>query len=104
MIYKIFLNDDGKLPVLDLLNDGFKPQRDALLSWTAKNPGYNMKLFGLDDCRAYLKEHFHPVFLRAFDCITAHAGKANLFRAATVYREGGVVFELDGRGESGWFA
>ena len=48
-----------------------------------------MKYFGLDDCRAYLKEHFHPMFLRAFDCIKANAGKVNLFRAAVVYREGG---------------
>lgn len=86
VIYKIFLTGDGKLPDYESHS---KVQRDALLSWTTKNPGYTLKYFGLDDCRTYLKNYFHPVFLRAFDCIEAYAGKANLFRAAVVYREGG---------------
>jgi hypothetical protein len=86
MIYKIFVSGDGELPDFSSHSN---VQKSALLSWTMKNPGYHMKYFGLKDCRAYLKEHFHPVFLRAFDCIQANAGKVNLFRAAVVYREGG---------------
>ena len=46
-------------------------------------------MFGLEDCRAYLEKHFHPIFLRTFDCILPYAGKADLFRVAVVYREGG---------------
>ena len=87
MIYKIFLSqNDRRTPDL---KSQLKRQYEALTSWTTRNPGYNMTLFGMDDCRAYLQEHFHPVFLRTFDCITAYAGKTNLFRAAVVYREGG---------------
>lgn len=87
VIYKILITADGKVPEIDSLHS--KNQRDALLSWTDKSPGYNIRYFGLDDCRSYLKEHFHPVVLRAFDCIKANAGKTDLFRAAVVYREGG---------------
>ena len=87
VIYKILITADGKLPEIDSLHS--KNQRDALLSWTDKNPGYNIRYFGLDDSRSYLKEHFHPVVLRAFDCIKANSGKTNLIRAAVVYREGG---------------
>jgi len=62
---------------------------DAHKSWQIKNPGYEMKFFGLEECRTYLKAYFHPIVLRAFDCIEAFAGKVNLFRLAVVYREGG---------------
>ena len=87
VIYKIYISNSGKVPSLSSLP---KPQVEALQSWTDKNPaGYEVRYFGLDDCRLYLEKHFHPVFLHAFDCIEANAGKADLFRAALVYREGG---------------
>ncbi len=87
VIHKIFISNSGKVPSLSSLP---KPQVEALQSWTNMNPaGYEVRYFGLDDCRRYLEKHFHPVFLRAFDCIEANAGKADFFRAAVVYREGG---------------
>ncbi len=39
--------------------------------------------------RNYLDQLFHPVFLRAFDCLQPVAFKLDLFRMALLYREGG---------------
>ena len=61
----------------------------AHLSWKTRNPGYSIRYFGLNDCRHYLETNFHPIFLRAFDCLEAYACKADLFRYLVVYREGG---------------
>jgi len=59
------------------------------LSWKEKNPGYKLRYFNLHHCRSYLHQFFHPMFLRAFDCIEAFAGKTDFFRFLIVYREGG---------------
>jgi hypothetical protein len=58
-------------------------------SWHQMNPGYIIRYFDLEHARGYLIQHFHPVFIRAFDCIEAFAGKSNLFRMALLFREGG---------------
>ena len=62
---------------------------EAHLSWKIRNPDYEIRYYDLHYCRLYLRQFFHPLFLRAFDCIEAFAGKANLFRYLVVYREGG---------------
>ena len=48
-----------------------------------------IRYFNLNLCREYIMEYYHPVFLRAFDCIEAFSGKVNLFRMLVVYAEGG---------------
>ena len=63
--------------------------KNAHSSWKEKNPDYLIEYFDLKLCREYLANYFHPIFLRAFDCIEAFAGKNNLFRMAVIYREGG---------------
>ena len=92
VISKIFYNAENT--TMPPFQSFAKPQRDALLSWSTKNPGYKMQYFGLDESRLYLKTHFHPIFLRTFDCIEAFAGKADLFRAAVIYREGGFYSDF----------
>jgi len=87
VINKVFLKRDGK--VGSPIEDFCKLQINALESWTRRNPGYSMNIFGLNDCKAYLRENFHPVFLNALNCINAYAGKANLCRAAIIFHEGG---------------
>ena len=62
---------------------------EAHLSWKVRNPGYEIRYFNLHECRQYLAQYYHPIFLHAFDCIEAFAGKADLFRYLVVYREGG---------------
>jgi hypothetical protein len=86
VIYKAFLSNRGILP--DFRNQSSQ-LRDAHDSWIRKNPGYELRYFDLITIRQYLGRYFHPVFLRAFDCIEAYAGKNNFFRAAVLYREGG---------------
>ena len=61
----------------------------AHASWREMNPGYNIRYFDLRRARQYLSAHFHPVFLRAFDCLQAFASKADLFRMSVLFREGG---------------
>jgi hypothetical protein len=86
VIYKTFLSSGGTFP--DFRNQSSQ-LRDAHESWLLKNPGYELRYFDLITIRQYLGRYFHPVFLRAFDCIAAYAGKNNFFRAAVLYREGG---------------
>lgn len=88
VIHKVFLSTNEPLPNFEELPES-DPLKRAHQSWTLRNPGYKMKYYDMDACRNYLRDNFHPVFLRAFDCIEAFAGKSNLFRAAVVYREGG---------------
>lgn len=75
---------------------GFPPTEgipDALInahkSWPEMNPGYTVRYWDLDQSRRYIHKHMHPVFLRAFDCLTAFAAKSDLFRMILLYREGG---------------
>ena len=62
---------------------------EAHISWYINNPTYDIRYYDLHRCRLYLKQYYHPLFLRAFDCIEAFAGKVNFFRYLVVYREGG---------------
>jgi mannosyltransferase OCH1-like enzyme len=63
--------------------------QEAHVSWKVRNPQYEIRYYDLHYCRLYLRQFYHPLFLRAFDCIEAFAGKVNLFRYLVVYREGG---------------
>lgn len=58
-------------------------------SWSEMNPGYTIRYFDLEQARHYLHENYHPVFIRAFDCLPAFAAKSDLFRMALLYRDGG---------------
>ncbi|KAL7466835.1 hypothetical protein ACHAXS_007109, partial [Conticribra weissflogii] len=71
--------DEKSKPAIKLAHD----------SWTIMNPGYDIRFFNLVMARKYLNTHFHPVFLRAFDCIQAFAGKSDFFRLVVLYRDGG---------------
>ena len=63
--------------------------KEAHRSWKTMNPGYDIRYFDLHMARKYLKNHFHQVFLRTFDCLEAFAYKSDFFRFALLYREGG---------------
>lgn len=85
-IYKMFFQNAGGFPTLAELPVELI---SAHQSWKSHNPNYEVHYFDLILARRYLAKHFHPVFLRTFDCIEDNAGKTNLFRLAIVYREGG---------------
>ena len=84
IINKIFFQKSGGFPV---------EYPDALLAahktWIEMNPGYDIRYYDLKTAREYLARHFHPVFLRAFDCQPAFASKSDIFRMTLLYREGG---------------
>lgn len=84
-ISMIYLQRDGQF-MDENTNPAIKLAHD---SWTIMNPEYDIRFFNLLVARKYLKEYFHPAFLRAFDCVQAFAGKADFFRLAVLYRDGG---------------
>jgi hypothetical protein len=85
----VFEHNSYDLDMSVLADRGIVSLQQAHRSWPELNPGYDIRYFDLHACRMYLQLHFHPIFLRAFDCIEAYAGKTNLFRYLVVYREGG---------------
>lgn len=86
IVHKIFLQKSGELT---LLSDMSPQLQDAHISWKLKNPEYKMQYYDLKTCREYLALYFHPVFLRAFDCLEAFAIKADFMRYLLVYKAGG---------------
>jgi hypothetical protein len=82
IINRIYFQKDGRYPahVSDQIKQAHK-------TWEVLNPGYQIRYFNLMSARRYLHKFFHPVFLRAFDCIEAFAGKSDFFRMTLLYRE-----------------
>jgi len=90
IIHKVYIEKSGNFPSLkEMKQVGEGALEDAHHSWSLRNKDYTIRYFNLDMCRRYLQEHYHPIFLRAFDCIEAFSGKVNLFRMLVVYAEGG---------------
>lgn len=59
------------------------------------NPEYLYVLFDDDECRQYLLKYFPAEVVEAFDTIIPGAFKADLWRYAVLYREGGVYMDID---------
>jgi len=59
------------------------------------NPEYDYYLFGDYECREYLKRYYTPEYLQAFDEVIPGAFKADFWRYAVLYREGGVYVDID---------
>ncbi len=90
IINKIYIDKSGMFPSIQEMNRlGQGSLTKAHKSWSIHNPNYKIRYFNLNSCRQYIMEHFHPIFLRAFDCIEPFAGKVDLFRMLVVYAEGG---------------
>ena len=88
IINKIYIEKSGLFPTKEE-RDRMGSLNDAHRSWHEKNDGYEMRYFNLNLSRKYLKETYHPIFLRAFDCIEAFSGKVDFLRMLVVYAEGG---------------
>ena len=59
------------------------------------NPEYDYYLFGDDECREYLKRFYSEEYLQAFEDLIPGAFKADFWRYAILYREGGVYIDID---------
>lgn len=86
LINKIYFQKGSGFPPLESVSANLTA---AHQSWEIMNPGYEVRYWDLERARNYLHRYFHPVFLRAFDCLPAFAAKSDLFRMALLYREGG---------------
>ena len=86
IVNKIYFQKRSGFPKV---NDFSANLTEAHKSWPEMNPGYTIRYFDLVSARQYLRRHFHPVFIRAFDCLQGFASKSDLFRMALLYRDGG---------------
>jgi len=68
---------------------------NATRSWTLLNPTFQYKFFDDTECADFIKEHFHPMVLNAFNKLIPGAFKADLFRYCYLYKKGGVYSDID---------
>ena len=61
------------------------------------NPEYEYTFYDDNACRAYLLEHFGTPYVDAFNQLRFGAFKADLWRYARLYQEGGVYVDIDFR-------
>ncbi|MCI4683907.1 tetratricopeptide repeat protein [Rhodoblastus acidophilus] len=66
-------------------------------AWRASHPTYSYQLFSLRDARRFLSELGFPGALAAFNRAIEPAMKADLFRLAYLFREGGYYIDADDR-------
>jgi mannosyltransferase OCH1-like enzyme len=60
----------------------------------AQNPRFNHHLFDDNDCREFIKTHFKPDVLDAYDRLIPGAYKADLWRYCILYKEGGIYLDI----------
>lgn len=88
LIHKVIILDNMEIPE-------FPPEMNvAINSFRQLNPSYQLNIYGGNDCRKYLKKHFEPKILNAFDKIKAYAFKCDLMRYCLLYREGGIYSDM----------
>ncbi len=58
------------------------------------NPAFNYKLFDDDDCYNFIKQHFPPDVLMAFNKLIPGAYKADLWRYCVLYKLGGIYLDI----------
>ena len=56
----------------------------------AQNPRFNHHLFDDNDCREFIKTHFKPDVLDAYDKLIPGAYKADLWRLCVLFINGGI--------------
>ena len=58
------------------------------------NPEFNHFLFDDNDCRNFIKTHFKPEVLNAYDSLIPGAYKADLWRYCVLFIAGGVYIDI----------
>ena len=58
------------------------------------NPGFNYFLFDDNDCREFIKTHFKPDVLDAYDSLIPGAYKADLWRYCVLFIHGGIYMDI----------
>ena len=58
------------------------------------NPKFKYFLFDDNDCREFIKTHFKPEVLWAYDSLTPGAYKADLWRYCVLFIHGGIYLDI----------
>lgn len=59
-----------------------------------ENPEFEHHLFDDNDCREFIKNHFKPDVLYAYDSLIPGAYKADLWRLCVLYIHGGIYLDI----------
>ena len=59
-----------------------------------QNPRFEHRLFDDADCRAFIRDHFRPDVLDAYDALIPGAYKADLWRCCVLYIHGGIYLDI----------
>jgi mannosyltransferase OCH1-like enzyme len=59
-----------------------------------QNPGFHHYLFDDNDCREFIREHFRPDVLEAYDSLVPGAYKADLWRLCVLFIKGGIYLDI----------
>lgn len=68
---------------------------ELMASWSRVCAGFEYRRFDEASARQYLKSHYHGAVVRAFNKCHNAPMKADLFRLAYLFREGGVYVDAD---------
>jgi len=60
----------------------------------AENPDFTHKVFSIDECEQFMKEHFGERYLRAYQKVIPLAYKADLWRYCVLYVHGGIYLDI----------
>ncbi len=78
------------------------PDVHALMqSWPSAEPDYEIEIFNDATALAYLRARFGAAVARAFAMAAEPAQRADIFRLARLYREGGFYIDADDRARDG---
>lgn len=59
-----------------------------------QNPEFSYELYDDNDCREFIRIHFSPDVLRAYDTMIPGAYKADLWRYCILYKNGGIYIDV----------
>ena len=68
----------------------------------AQNPRFNHHLFDDNDCREFIRTHFKPDVLDAYDRLIPGAYKADLWRLCVLFIHGGIYMDIKFCGVNGF--
>jgi mannosyltransferase OCH1-like enzyme len=60
----------------------------------SQNPNFNHYLFDDNDCREFIKTHFKPDVLEAYNMLIPGAYKADLWRLCVLFINGGIYMDI----------
>ena len=74
----------------------FLPNRmySAMKTIKKNNPRFKYYLYDDNDCRKFIKQHFDPEVLNAYDRLIPGAYKADLWRYCILYKYGGIYMDV----------